>query len=353
MARILLHDQQYKIGGPAAVLNGIEESIIGQHHELIRLAQPGSCGFNLFKAFRFVRHYKKEISKYNADAIYICGLQYVGFLMTVAAKLSNVKKVVPSVHGSEWDTPEKTIRKFILKYILEPIEVRMADAVFTVCNAAQKRIKALKCAKPGHNFGVVYNTFPEAKYEDVKCGFIREEFGISDNKILVAVVGRVTERKGHQYIIEAIKAIQDDSFVFMIVGDGEYLKHYREECVEDISSGRVILTGARKDVNNILKDADIFLFATLNENHSIALLEAVNMKCAVICTNVGGNPEIIENDKSGLLIPDKDSTSIIDALNKLKDSSLRNKYCDQAKEQALIKFSVDATYGKLERILVN
>ena len=350
MARIILHDQQYKIGGPAAVLKGIESSLIGQNHQLIRLVQPDSCGFNPIKAFRFIWHYSKEISRHNADAIYICGLQYIGLLMVMAAKLSNVKKVVLSVHGSEWDNPDGTFRKWLLMHIVEPLEVFLCDSVFTVCEAAQRSIGALKFARKGHNAGVVYNTMP-ASYI-VKEKHIRQEFKIPCNKTVITIVGRVVKAKGHDYVIEAIKGLDDKDCVFMIVGDGDYVDVYKSVCAEEIQSGRLILAGIRHDVNDILAESDIFLFATLNENHSIALLEAVNMRCAVLCTSVGGNPEIIEDGRSGLLMPPRKSAAIIEGVKRLKDRDLRIQFAENAYSSAVSKFSISNTYGKLEKILI-
>ena len=113
------------------------------------------------------------------------------------------------------------------------------------------------------------------------------------------------------------------------------------------------MTGARNDVNNILKDSDIFLFATLHENHSIALLEAVNMHCAALVTNIGGNPEIIEDKRGGMLIPEKDSDAIVNGLLQLANPTLRKQYTEYAYNCAKEKFSFENTYGKLERILVD
>lgn len=139
-------------------------------------------------------------------------------------------------------------------------------------------------------------------------------------------------------------------FVFIVVGDGPYLDQYKDQCKEEIKNKRLFLLGRRSDVNNILKDSDIFLFATHNENHSIALMEAVNMHCAVLCTNVGGNSEIIQDEVSGILIPPENINSIIDGLNRLKDRETRDKYTKKAFEDCRVKFSVENTYGKLEKI---
>lgn len=348
MKKVILHDQQYTIGGPKAVLDGIVNSYLREKFDFVRLAQPEGCGFNPFKAIRFVIKYRKLINDIHADTIYICGLEYVGLLMTITAKLSNVKKIVLSVHGSHWDTPDSTIRKRLLMYIVEPIEIKLADSVITVCNSAQQIIKPLQGQR--NNDGVVYNTFPGIDYESVPSGILRKELGIGEDKIIVTSVGRVVETKGHSYTIDAIKLMHDDRFVYVVVGDGDYLEVYREKCKEEIANGRVFLLGRRSDVYSILKDSDIFLFATLNENHSIALLEAVNMKCCALVTDIGGNPEIIRDGISGVLMPRKDPGAIVDGLIKLKDKGTRKKYAEAAYIECKDKFSVENTYGKLEKI---
>lgn len=350
MKKVLLHDQRYSIGGPKAVLDGIVASYLGEKYRFVRICQTEACGFNPIKAFKLVNKYRKLINRENADVIYICGLQYIGFLMTLAAKFSNVKKIVLSVHGSEWDIQNKGLREYILMYFFEPLEVFLADAVFTVCESAQRTVGALRIGCHGNNVGVVYNTIPSIDPEKVPSSNLRTHFGIGIDKIIVTSVGRVVETKGHQYIVEALKKLDDPRFIFVIVGDGPYLETIQALCEKEIAEGRLLLLGKRSDVYSLLKDSDIFLFPTLNENHSIALLEAVKMKCAVICTNVGGNPEIIEDGVSGLLIPIRNSDSIVEGLRKLESPKLRRQYALAAYRNAEEKFSVEKTYGKLDLI---
>lgn len=351
--KIILHDQQFAIGGPKGVLDGIVNSYLGDKYEFIRLPQPESCGFNPIKAISFILKYRKKINQEHADAIYICGLQYIGLLMVIAARLSNVKKVCLSVHGSEWDYPEKTFRKWILMHIVEPLEVRLSHSVFTVCDAAQRTIGSLKYAKEGRNDGVVYNTFPNFDYDAIEQGKLRCELGLSDDKIVVSTVGRVVKDKGHEDIIEAIKQNSDTRFVYVIVGDGPYVNEYKKQCISEIKDKKVFLLGVRNDVKEILKDTDIFLFATYHENHSLALLEAVNMKCAALVTNIGGNPEVIEHEVSGYIIPPMAPSIIVDGLLKLSDKALRTQYAEKAYSVAKEKFSIENTYGKLEQIFVS
>lgn len=351
MKRVLLHDQQYTIGGPKAVLDGITNSYLKDEYEFVRIPQTEACGFNPIMAIKCIRKYKKAINAQHADCIYICGLEYPGFLMTIASRLSNVKRIVLSVHGSAWDTADESVRSRLLRYVIEPAQVRMADAVITVCEAAQRSVKALRLGGHGNNGGVVYNTFPNVDASQIDAHSLRAEMGVADDKIVVTSVGRVVEPKGHAYTIQAIKELNDDRFVFWIVGDGPYLDEYRKQCSKEIEEGRVVLFGQRNDVNRILRNSDIFLFATLNENHSIALLEAVNMKCCALVTNVGGNPEIIQDGVSGIVIPRKDVSAIVDGLKRLTSKVQRTQYAQQAYEECADKFSIENTYGKLQMII--
>lgn len=351
MRKILLHTiLSEKIGGTTTVIKEIQDSYLKDKFDFHNLYQTEACGFNPIRAIKFILKYKRLINKENADVIYVCGLLYSGFLITLAAKLSNVKKIIVSVHGSEWDRPNsKRLNRFLLCNILEPLTVRLADSVFTVCKKAQEN-PSIKKSKNKDKTYVIYNRMPQIDLSTVESGKIRTELRIDAQKIVVTVVGRVVEGKGHRYIIDAIKKIKDYSYVFLIVGDGPYTDVYEKECHEEINEGQVKLLGIRNDVYNILEDSDIFLFATLHENHSKSLLEAVCMKCAALCTNVGGNPEIIEDGISGILIPPKDSNAIINGLYRLSDADLRMFYSKNALQINSKRYSEKNTFGKLEKL---
>lgn len=353
MKKILLVDTKYKEGGPKTVHQNILNSYLSKKYEIKEIGISDSVlHFNPIKGIKFILAYWKLINAEHADVALVRGLQYIGFLMVLAAKLSNVKKIIVCVHGSDWDVPERTFRKIILKYIIEPLEIRMADSIFTVCQAEQKIVKPLKLAKAGANKGVIYNTFPNVDINKISSGKLRKELNIPENKIIVISVGRVVIRKGHQYIIETLKNFKDSAFVFVIVGSGDYLHHYEEQCKEEIAEKRLFLLGNRTDIYELLTDSDIFLFPTLNENHSMALLEAINMHCAAIVTNVGGNTETIKDGETGIVIRPKNAADIVSALYRMKDKEKRKIYTQAAYAFSQVQFSVENTLGKLE-ILFN
>ena len=351
MKKVLLHTITAEtIGGTTTVIKEIKNSYLSNKFNFVNLYQTEACGYNPFRAICFINKYRKLINKENADSIYICGLLYSGFLMTLAAKLSNVKKVILSIHGTEWDKDNKQwFKKALLCGLIEPLTVLLADKVFTVCKKALTNPAIKKCWR-NNVYGVIYNQIPSLNPNDYEFGIFRKEQNISKNKYLISVVGRIVEGKGHEYIIKAIKKIKNENYVFAIVGDGPYIEKYYSECGVEIENGSVKLLGIRSDVLQILRDSDVFLFATLHENHSKALLEAVCMKCTALCTNVGGNPEIIEHDVSGILIPAKDDDAIVYGLKRLENQKLRISYANKAYEICQKRFSEKNTLGVLEKL---
>ena len=348
MKRVLLHTIKPEgVGGTRTVVNDIKNSYLKEKYEFIDLVQEEVCGGSIIKAISFVRKYKRIIDASKADAIYVCGLLYSGFLITLSAKLSSVKRIVVSVHGSELDkTNQNRIKQWIFGHFIEPLTVYMADDVFTVCEKELSN-PVIRRGNRGNVRGAIYNMIPSVNEEDYQRGLFRLSIGCPESKVLVAVVGRVVEDKGHEYIIDAINQLQSEDFVFVIVGDGPYLKEYHIKCKELIEKRQLFVLGTRNDVFQILKDSDVFLFATLHENHSKSLLEAVKMKCAVICTDVGGNPEIIDSN-TGILIPPKDSGAIISSLWRFRDKETRDSYARRAYTVVTEKFSEINTMGKLD-----
>ena len=349
MKKILLHYVNYQIGGTNTVINDIRTSYLKEKYSFVLLKQTEACGFNLIKAFCFVNKYKKLIREEQADGIYVCGLQYSGFLITLASKLSGIPQIFLSVHGSEWDDKRGGLRKTILKYIIEPLAVRMSDKVFTVCKSELDSNGAIRIGKHNNIFGVVYNRYPDIDFDSVSSGF-RKLNNISEDRIVVSVVGRVVEDKGFDHIIKAIRGLNDNRYLFLVVGDGEYMDYVKNETKDLRLNDNLRLLGKRTDVYEILKETDVFLFASFHENHSLALMEAVNMRCAVICTNVGGTVEIIDDHETGLYIPPRDSNSMISALKEMEDSRLRNRFVSEALLRIPERFSAQNTLGELEKV---
>ncbi len=109
--------------------------------------------------------------------------------------------------------------------------------------------------------------------------------------------------------------------------------------------------GYQSNITSWLNAWDIFVLPSLQENHSVALLEAMRAGKAIICTNVGGNPETVTHEKEALIVPSKDAQSIENALYRLINSQeLRDTLGANAHKRFISSFTEEQTLKNLIKV---
>ena len=101
----------------------------------------------------------------------------------------------------------------------------------------------------------------------------------------------------------------------VLVGEGRWLRKYQAQV--KVLGDRVLFLGRRKDVGALMAAADIFVLPSLREAFGLVLLEATVAGLPIIATDVGGIPEIVENQKTGLLVKSKDGQALASAIKNL------------------------------------
>ncbi|MCK4402006.1 glycosyltransferase, partial [bacterium] len=145
----------------------------------------------------------------------------------------------------------------------------------------------------------------------------KREFGIDENCRVVGTVGRLVELKGYPYFIKAASLILQkfsQKMKFLIVGDGYMQKELRNMANGLGIANKIIFVGQRKDVPEILHILDIFVLTSYYEGLPRSIIEAQACGVPVVATNVGGTPEVVINDKTGILVPPKDEKAIAKAV---------------------------------------
>ena len=98
---------------------------------------------------------------------------------------------------------------------------------------------------------------------------------------------------------------------------------------------------------------DIYVLATHTEGLSISLLEAMSTQRAVIATSVGGNVEVIDDQKNGLLVPESDENALIEAIKELVESKeTRNVFADNARKTVMERYSVRAMVEQYQALYI-
>ena len=196
----------------------------------------------------------------------------------------------------------------------------------------------------------------DAKWYAPKKAMQRSDFGLSQNQIVIGCVANMRPVKGVSYLIEAVNRLPTDlPVVLLLLGR---LKDSSVQALIDSSriAGRIRHLGFQEDVGAILNLCDIFVMPSIaREGLPKALVEAMSQGLAPIVTDVGGMPEIVENEVNGLVIPPKDVRCIRQALEQLIASeALRQELGQKAKlmvEQHLtldrVVLQVEALYRSL------
>ncbi len=229
---------------------------------------------------------------------------------------------------------------------------RLADCVLV--NAEAIREQLVRQGYPADKIRVIRNgvVLPRFGSKD-RSGRLRQELKLPPDARLVVVFSRLNPMKGVEYFIDAAAATarRFADVYFLIVGDGENRAELQAQARRAGIDGRMVFTGFRSDIPEFLSEASISVLPSLSEGLSNTLLESMAAGVAVIATRVGGNPEVIEDGVTGLLVPPRDSDEIAGALHRLlgcPDLALRLGECGARRVAQL--FAVERAVRETESL---
>lgn len=330
-------------GGPYVSHQRIIDSELSEKYMLKALMVPRSrVLLNPLGMRAFVKSIKKE----NPAFVQVTGLQLEGFLSALACKIAGVK-VLLAVHGSSTQALGMSKLGMCLIKILEHLTMRMSDASFGVSDYVSSWDI---CRSSKTYMGTVYN-IPKFQSVTDKSSDIRSEFNISADDIVIVSTGRITRDKGFDILWESIKkAGKAQNVKYLIVGEGEYRQQLLNEVENSEFKDNVILTGYRADVADILSESDIFIICTKHETLCISLLEAADAGLPMVATDVGGIPEIVD-ENCGILVENENSDEFAKALTTLIENPEKRKLMGQCgKEKIKTIFDEKQILRNLERI---
>jgi glycosyltransferase involved in cell wall biosynthesis len=156
----------------------------------------------------------------------------------------------------------------------------------------------------------------------------RRALRISEHEFVVGTVGSLTPVKRHNLLIQAAAraATAIPHLRLVIVGDGPLRTELEQLARSEGLAERVILTGPREDVPGLLKAMDVYVCSSDSEGMSNALLEAMAAGLPIVATDVGDNARLLDDGKSGLIVPPGSSATLADAMAVMrKTPNLRQK----------------------------
>jgi glycosyltransferase involved in cell wall biosynthesis len=229
---------------------------------------------------------------------------------------------------------------------------RMADCVTAVAHGVAEHVaRAEGC--PRDKIVVIPNGI-DVRADDARPAAPRPaDLGRPSDHVIVGTIGRLVWYKGHTELLDAMARVRREhpAARLAIVGDGPLGERLRQHAAGLALDGSVRFLGAIPDASRLLRHFDLFVLPSRWEGMSNGLLEAMAAERPIIATAVGGNPELIEDGVSGLLVPSEDPEALAAAiLRLLRDPDLAGRLARAGRARVEARYTLDTTVRSLEAL---
>lgn len=251
---------------------------------------------------------------------------------TLAARLAGGPFVVSSKHNDD------VFRQQGFYAWLDRVLARRQNRIITISHHLKGFYVEVEGLPPGKIVTVHYGLDPGAFLRGANDGAnVRAEWGVPADALLVGVVGRLAEQKGHAYLLDAFAEVIQalPSAHLLVVGDGELRPALERQAAHLGLHDSVTFTGRREDVPRIMLALDVLAMPSLWEGFGLVLLEAMAVGRPVVASRVSAIPEIVVEGETGLLVPPKDAESLSRALLALLRDPARAREMGQRGRQRL------------------
>jgi glycosyltransferase involved in cell wall biosynthesis len=192
------------------------------------------------------------------------------------------------------------------------------DHLIAVSRAIVRKIEDE--GRAGAPVSLIYNGVDLTRYAEPDiCGTLHDEFPIPIGAPIVGVVARLEPEKGHPTLIEAWPAVLAavPNAHLLIVGEGSTGEALAAQVAGLGIESSVTFTGRRDDVPAVTAALDVAVLPSYREAQGLSILEAMALYRPVVASAVGGIPEMIEDGRTGLLVPPRDAAALSESIVRL------------------------------------
>jgi glycosyltransferase involved in cell wall biosynthesis len=246
---------------------------------------------------------------------------------------------------------------------LDRVLMKATDSVVALSERHAGYLSTVENVDPG-KLVIIENGIDVPRYEHASpesVAALRDELGISKGERVVVMVASLRPEKAHEALLEAAQALAGETPVmrFLIVGDGPRRSHLEALRVRLALGDRVIFTGKRDDIPELLHLADVLVLPShaAVETLPLAVLEAMAAGVPVVASAVGSVPDLIEDGVNGRLIAPASAGGLTEAIRSImNDPKEAENLAARAKTTVSSKYTADlmvAKYEALFRRLIN
>lgn len=300
-------------------------------------------GLGLIEIYNLIRKQKPDI-------LFLFSSK-AGAMGSLIGRLLGVRKIIYRIGGWTFNDPRSFLMNSYYKFI-EKVSAKWKD--YIINNADSDRKQAIELGiKPKEELILIHNGVDVSQLdkEFLSKEEARRELNFRSDDFVIGTIGSLYPTKGLKYLIEAANIIKEKSIKFVLIGEGQERKKIEEliknhNLIEKFN----LIKPTYKDYK-YLKAFDIFVLASVKEGFPWTILEAMAANVPVVATKVGAVPEIVENNKNGILVEAKNSEQIAEAIKKLiSNKDLREKLSKEGKKTVIEKFTLEKMLKQYENL---
>lgn len=269
-----------------------------------------------------------------------------------AARWAGVPVAIHSEHGYELNTLEGLPLK---KRLLRRGIYRLADVVFTVTRDLSS-FHARQVGWDPARIVTIYNGVDTRRFapQPLERRRIRQEMGLPESRFVIGAVGRLVPIKSYPTLLKAAQELLRTGHDVSVLLAGEGPERAALEREAAPLGDRVIFLGKRDDMPRLFNAMDVFAQTSISEGMSNTILEAMASELPVIVTGVGGNPEVVTHEMTGLIFNPGDLSALTANLARLvNNAELRQKLGEAARQRTLMEFGLDRMLASYEALYLN
>lgn len=287
-----------------------------------------------------------EIDRIKPDVIMTHGFNghFVSIMTGLLCSHKPVK--ICSYHGLyHAPTKARTFIQPVLNFITEYYIRSVVQSAVSVAHYSREYLLGRGINKDKvtvvHN-GIDFLDEPPAGRRDS----LRAEWGVAEGEVLLGIASRIDPVKGLDYLVDAVIELLKDgvNLKLVVIGTGTLEQELKTKAINSGCADSIIFTGFRNDIANCLAAFDLFMLPSLAEYHSIALLEAMRAKKAIIATDVGGNTESVRHEQEALIVR---PANVGDLANAIRQLVANPQQAEQLAAAARARFEQEFTTEKM------
>jgi len=302
---------------------------------------------------RFVRSLPRlvgRVRRFRPDLLHLHG-QPAGSVGAVAGRLSGVRRILYAAQFPAFHTDFDRLRR-VRNHGVEWLSARLASRVVCLSRWDAAEYERRRLAPAGRVVRIPNCVRPEFLGADPIGPAPARPAGVPPGAPVVGFIGRLTDQKGVEHLIQAMPLVRRrvPQARLVVTGDGP-LRERLERLAGGVAPGAVCFLGALEDPLPAFGLADVIVAPSRFEPLGMVAAEALALGKAVVAARVGGLPDIVEHEVTGLLVPPGDPPALAEAIARLvEDRPLAARLGAEGRRRVVAQFSEPAILPRYARL---